>query len=206
MVESDHTQLRLAERIGLNDSDRSVVYYTALLVNVGCHTDAREQAKWFGDDIALKSLKYSHRLRGVRSAAVGLRQLGSGHPLLARFRIGLEFAVSGHRDMDDMVEHHSEMAHRLGDELGLSALVLDALSAAYEQWEGKGWPGDLQGDGVPIAARLAEFVEVAHRIGGTGEATAVATKQRGAQFDPAFVDLLVTDADLIFAGLDEIQA
>lgn len=97
----------------------------------------------------------------------------------------------------------------LGVELGLNAQVLDALSAAYEQWDGKGWPGDLKGDGVPIAARLAqlaEFVEVAHRVGGTAEAMAVATKDRGAQFDPTLVDLLISDADLIFAGLDELQA
>ena len=46
--------LRLAERIGLDDEARAAVYYTALLVNVGCHTDAHEQAKWFGDDIALE--------------------------------------------------------------------------------------------------------------------------------------------------------
>ena len=47
--------LRLAERLGLDDQARAVVYYTALLVNVGCHSDAHEQAKWFGDDIAAKS-------------------------------------------------------------------------------------------------------------------------------------------------------
>src|SRR6185312_14484456 len=47
--------LRLSERLGLADQDRSVVYYSALLINVGCHSDAHEQAKWFGDDIALKS-------------------------------------------------------------------------------------------------------------------------------------------------------
>ncbi len=44
--------LRIAEQVGLDEEDRGVVYYTALLVNVGCHTDAHEQAKWFGDDIA----------------------------------------------------------------------------------------------------------------------------------------------------------
>ena len=49
--------LRLAETLGLGEDERSVVYYTALLVNVGCHSDAHEQAKWFGDDIALKSNK-----------------------------------------------------------------------------------------------------------------------------------------------------
>ena len=58
--------LRLAEGIGLDEEERAVVYYTALLVNVGCHTDAHEQAKWFGDDIALKAVKYDHELRSLR--------------------------------------------------------------------------------------------------------------------------------------------
>ena len=60
--------LRLAERVGLDEQERAVVYYTALLVNVGCHTDAHEQAKWFGDDIALKAGKYDHELGSLRAA------------------------------------------------------------------------------------------------------------------------------------------
>ena len=49
--------LRIAERIGLDEQARAAVYYTALLVNVGCHSDAHEQAKWFGDDIAVKATR-----------------------------------------------------------------------------------------------------------------------------------------------------
>jgi len=59
--------LRLADRIGLEEAERSTVYYTALLVNVGCHSDAHEQAKWFGDDIALKSTKCDGDFRSVRA-------------------------------------------------------------------------------------------------------------------------------------------
>jgi DNA-binding CsgD family transcriptional regulator len=47
--------LRLAERMGLDEADQEVVYYTSLLAWVGCHIDAYEQAKWFGDDMALKT-------------------------------------------------------------------------------------------------------------------------------------------------------
>lgn len=61
--------LRVAEQLGLDDQERAAVYYTALLVNVGCHTDAHEQTKWFGDDIALKSGKYDHEPTSVRGAA-----------------------------------------------------------------------------------------------------------------------------------------
>src|ERR1043166_3820564 len=79
--------LRLAERIGLGDEERATIYYTALLINVGCHTDAHEQAKWFGDDLAFKATKYDHPSRSVRGMAAGLKTLGAGHPLLQRFRI-----------------------------------------------------------------------------------------------------------------------
>ena len=47
--------MRLADRMGVDASDRSVVYYTALLAWLGCHIDAYEQAKWFGDDLGMKA-------------------------------------------------------------------------------------------------------------------------------------------------------
>ena len=98
--------LRLAEQLGLDDVERADVYYTALLINVGCHSDAHEQAKWFGDDIASKAIKYDHEPRSLRMMATGLSYLGRGQPPLHRFRLGLEFALSGRREVDGMIESH----------------------------------------------------------------------------------------------------
>src|ERR1700754_2957114 len=131
--------LRLAEGLGLDEEPRAVCYYTALLVNVGCHSDAHEQAKWFGDDIALKSIKYDHEPRSLRMAATGMRFLGAGHPPLHRFRLGLEFALSGHREVDGMIAHHATMARTLGEQLELSDEVLAAPGGSYERWDGRGW-------------------------------------------------------------------
>ncbi|HUG83998.1 MAG TPA: hypothetical protein VMM13_05510, partial [Euzebya sp.] len=100
VVRQTRIALRIAERLGLEADQRSVVYYTALLTNVGCHTDAHEQAKWFGDDIGLKGDKYVYGVHGPRAAVAGLRRLGAGHPVLHRFRVGLNFALSGHRELD----------------------------------------------------------------------------------------------------------
>jgi HD-GYP domain-containing protein (c-di-GMP phosphodiesterase class II) len=63
--------LRIAERFGLDDQERADVCYTALLVTVGCHTDAHEQAKWFG---------VAHHVRGQEAARA-----------LARRRAGRQF-------------------------------------------------------------------------------------------------------------------
>ncbi len=198
---------RLAERIGLDEPTRAAVYYTALLVNVGCHSDAHEQAKWFGDDIVLKSGKYDYEIRSLRGTAAGMRRLGSGNPPLHRFRIGLEFAISGHRDVDQMIAHHAGMARTLGEQLELPDAVLAALGGAYEMWDGHGWPNGLKGEQVPIASRLAmlaEFIEVAHRVGGVEAAQALARKRAGKQFDPALAQVMYADAELILAGLDEV--
>jgi HD-GYP domain-containing protein (c-di-GMP phosphodiesterase class II) len=198
--------LRLAEQAGVGEDDRVAVYYTGLLVNVGCHTDAHEQAKWFGDDIALKGDKYTLPLRGVKSAVAGLRRVGAGSDTaLDRFRLGLEFVVSAHHDLSGMLSHHSEMARRLGEELGLPEETLDALDASYEQWDGKGWPGVLSGGDVPLAARLAalgEFTEVAHRLGGVEAARALVRERRGKQFDPELADEFDAHAEILLSGLD----
>ena len=108
--------LRIADRAGLGEQDRMAVYYTALLVNVGCHADAHEQAKWFGDDIALRSGKYTHELGSMRSALATMRLVGAGNPPLHRFRVGLEFAFSGHRELDGMISQHAALAQTLAEQ------------------------------------------------------------------------------------------
>src|SRR5580698_6175773 len=130
--------LRIADRAGLGEQDRVAVYYTALLVNVGCHADAHEQAKWFGDDIALKSGKYAHELGSVRGVLATMRLVGAGNPPLYRFRVGLEFALSGRRELDGMIAQHARLAQALADQLGLPVSTREAIGAAYEQWDGRG--------------------------------------------------------------------
>ena len=196
--------LRLADRQGLPEHERVAVYYTALLINVGCHTDAYEQAKWFGDDIALKATKYEDGAHGALST---LRLLGSGRPPLQRVRTGVEFAVSGRRRVADMITHHALMAQSLARELGLPDAAADALGCAYEQWDGKGWPGRRSGAAIPPAARLAqfaEFVEVAHREGGAEAASELARRRGGRQFDPALAALIRDDAEALLEGLDAV--
>jgi HD-GYP domain-containing protein (c-di-GMP phosphodiesterase class II) len=197
--------LRMAERAGLDEDARAVVYYTALLMNVGCHTDAYEQAKWFGDDIELKSSKYDHEPGSIGEVAAGMRLLGAGNPPLQRFRVLVEFAISGRRDVADMIVRHAGMARALAAEIGLDKDVQEALGHGYEQWDGHGWPGRLKGLAVPVAARIvqiAEYTEVAHRVGGIESASGLARRRSGKQFDPSLASLLCAHADEIFGDLD----
>jgi hypothetical protein len=89
--------LRMSERLGLDESQRAVVYYSGLLAWVGCHTDAYEQAKWFGDDIALKADGFMVSDPGPRWL---LSRMGAGRPPLERARLGVAFVGAARRCAD----------------------------------------------------------------------------------------------------------
>jgi HD-GYP domain-containing protein (c-di-GMP phosphodiesterase class II) len=200
--------LRLGGFLALDEEQRSNVYYSALLVDVGCHTDAHEQAKWFGDDIATKATKYDQDMRSLAGMLTGLRMIGSGNPPLHRLRVGIEFLLYGHKEVDGMVEQHARLARALASELGLSQPVQDAVGSAYERWDGRGWPGDLKGEAVPLESRiaqLAEFLEVAHRVGGIEAARKLAKERAGAQFDPHLAAVFLDHAEEILDELDQTQ-
>ena len=110
--------LRLAERMGLDEADREVVYYTSLLVWVGCHVDAYEQAKWFGDEMALKA-DFRHTDFGAVAAQplFIFRHLGAGRPMAERALLGAAFAGDGRRAAEAMIENHWLAADGLGERL-----------------------------------------------------------------------------------------
>src|SRR5919204_86190 len=116
--------LRLAEPAGLDGQDREALYYGSLLAWVGCHVDAYEQAKWFGDDMALKR---DYRLTDFASPTAGplylLRHVGAGRPVHERLQVGAGFLHEGMQAAGAMLDNHWRGAvpvrrPRRGGELG----------------------------------------------------------------------------------------
>jgi HD-GYP domain-containing protein (c-di-GMP phosphodiesterase class II) len=202
--------LRLAQCLGLDEADREVVYYVALVVWVGCHVDAYEQAKWFGDDAAFKS---DFRRVDLGTVAAGqlfmLRHLGAGRSLVERARLGAGFLGDGRRSAEAMLENHWLAADELAARLGLSQRIRDSVEQTFERWDGKGFPKGARGDEILLTSRLvalADVVEVFHRSGGTDAAIAVARERRGTQFDPQIVDIFAAEAASVFADIDQASS
>jgi HD-GYP domain-containing protein (c-di-GMP phosphodiesterase class II) len=196
--------LGLAERLGLSESERSVVYYVALLAWVGCHVDSYEQAHWFGDDIALRRDVYSSDLVGVNRGRFAVRHLGAGRPPVQRARTALEFLLWNRDAMETMHGTHCVIAGELARRLGLGDAVREALLQMFERWDGKGGPRGLAGDAISLPVRLvqlADVVEVFHRAGGRQAAVEVARQRCGTQFDPSVVDCYCADVDELLAPL-----
>src|SRR3954447_16870727 len=125
--------LRMAEHLGFDEAERAVVYYSGLLAWVGCHTDAYEQAKWFGDDLHLKSEAFLEP-----GPTWLLRNFGAGRSLVERARLGVAFLGGGVRDMLVMLQNHWLAADELTQRLGLGPDVRQSLKESFERWDGKG--------------------------------------------------------------------
>src|SRR4051812_43427088 len=158
--------LRLGEHLGLDEAKRRVLYYSGLLAWVGCFTDAYEQAKWFGDDIALKADGFA-----MEGGEVGyfVGHFGMGRSLPERMRLALALLGEGRRAVESMLKNHYLATDALAARLGLGDDVRASLKQTFERWDGKHAPLGLKGEEILLTSRLihlANVVEVFHRANG----------------------------------------
>ena len=194
--------LRLGECLGLDEAERRVIYYSGLLAWVGCFTDAHEQAKWFGDDIAFKADSFA-----MEGGPVGylLGHLGLGQPWTERVRLGVAFLGEGRRAVISMLENHYLATDELAARLGLGDDVRASLKQTFERWDGNHTPLGLKGEQILLTSRLihlANLVEVFHRNGGVAAAVVAARERSGSEFDPVLVTLFCDQASALCGDLD----
>lgn len=211
MIRACLLSLRLADRLKLPEAQRRVIYYASLLAWVGCHTDAYEQARWLGDDIAAKrDARYQFDVSRARDSAsfIAKHLGGATRPLLQRVRTGIAFLGEGRRELDSLAENHYLAADELAARLGLGDDVRASLRQSFERWDGKGAFGAKR-DQIVISSRLinlADVVEVFRRVGGVPAAIAVARERSGTHFDPDLVALFCDEAPALFAELDAVNS
>ena len=201
--------LRLAERLGLDEAARRVVYYVSLISWVGCHVDAYEQAKWFGDDLALKADTRHTDMTGVAAKALVLRRVGAGRGA-AGARAGRP-RVPGRRARSARRRSRTTGWRRTSSPppSASGARCADAVYQTFERWDGKGVPAEATGEEILLPARLvnlADVVEVFHRARGVDAAVAVARERSGTQFDPALVAAFCAAAPEILRDVDAVTA
>ena len=196
--------LRLAEGIGLDEEQRAVVYYTALLVNVGCHSDAHEQAKWFGDDIALEvdqvRPRAAQRADGRRGDAPARRREPAAAPLPARARVRALRAPRGRR--------HDRPPRRDRADAGRAARAprtTCSRRSAPRTSGGTDAAGRASSRARSPARRRGSRSSPSSSRSRTGSAAStrraqLARERRGEQFDPALADLVEAEADVILVG------
>jgi hypothetical protein len=147
--------LRMAELLAFDEAEREVAYFSGLLAWMGCHTDAYEQAKWFGDDIALKRDGYRYDMgRPGDLLSFAWHSVGRGRPPLERLKIWLELPLAVRRNAMVDLRNHWLAADELAGRLGLGEPVRRSLRESFERWDGRGSAVRGRGDQADLARGL----------------------------------------------------
>jgi len=196
--------LRIGDLLALETRERAVLYYAGLLAWVGCHTDAYEQAKWFGDDIAFKRDAMFADQGVVTLARHLVTHLAAGRPLPDRIRTGMVFPVQGARWFGQILHSHWQTTDLLAARLGLGEDVRQSLKESYERWDGRGAMG-MRGESIRLTSRIVYLADVAaafERLAGYDEAVATVRARGGSALDPALAELFCDHARDLLDGLD----
>jgi HD-GYP domain-containing protein (c-di-GMP phosphodiesterase class II) len=199
----------LARRIGLDAAEREAVVYASLVAWVGCHVDAYEQAKWFGDEMALKKdARWVDRGSRAAESLFMLRHFGADQPLHRRVAMAPAIFGEAGRAAASMIETHWRASDDLMERLGLEQTVRETVAQSFERWDGRGEPAGLAGEQILITARvvnLADPVAAYYRAEGTRAAVAVAHERAGTQLDPKLVEAFADAAEEIFAEVEAAE-
>jgi HD-GYP domain-containing protein (c-di-GMP phosphodiesterase class II) len=191
--------MRLAGEVGLGAEERSALYYALLLKDAGCSSNAARMASLFGTDDrvvkpTLKTVDWHRALvLAVRTAQVSGRGDGTQGSLLERARHFWRVARGGEVTRQ-LIQVRCERGAGIARRIGFPEATCGAIRSLDEHWCGLGHPEGLEGDAIPLLARIvniAQTVEAFHHDHGLARAMRVVRERRERWFDPALADVVL---------------
>lgn len=188
--------MHLGQAIGLDDSQRWELYYTLLLKDLGCSSNAARICQlYLTDDLGFK--RDFKRVGDSLPQVVRfvLQHTGLKAGLAERFRSVLNVLREGPELAQELIQTRCQRGAEIARLLRFSEGVAAGIYHLDEHWNGRGMPDSLGGEHIPLYSRialLAQVIDVFHRADGQGAALAEAHKRSGQWFDPALVAALDT--------------
>jgi response regulator RpfG family c-di-GMP phosphodiesterase len=191
--------MHLGKRIGLSPEELSDLYYTLLLKDIGCSSNAaRICSLYLADDLSFKgAYKFvDTKLPEVMRFLVAHTGRSSG--MIERLQAMVNIARNGGEIARELIETRCQRGADIARSMRFSEAVANGILDLDEHWDGTGQPLRRAGEAISIFARialLAQVVDVFFMRGGAEAAIAEACSRSGRWFDPALAEVLNELAD-----------
>lgn len=193
--------MRLGRAIGLDEPSLSELYFTLLLKDLGCSSNAARICElYMTDDLAFKrDFKWvdGSLPQVVRFA---LEHTGVGASFAARMKLLVASLKTADADARELIATRCQRGAAIARRLRFSERIAEGIHSLDEHWDGRGQSEQLAGEAIPLYSRialLAQVVDVFHSVGGPQAAIDEVKTRRGTWFDPelatAFVALGTND-------------
>lgn len=189
--------MRLATEFGIPSQRMVTLYYSLLLKDVGCSSNAARLCEIIGggDERVVKAgVKLEDWTRPSRPKGSTLRLLwNTVHPNAnpARRAAGiLRIGLTQHRNNEEMITLRCDRGAQILRKLGLGEHAAEAVRGLDEHWDGSGYPERRSGSDIPLESRIlavAQHLDVFATEHGTLRAVQALHDRGGRWFDPKLV-------------------
>ncbi len=198
---------QLGRAINMRDQELSDLYYTLLLKDLGCSSNAARICElYLTDDRSFK--QDFKKIDGSLPQALRfvLGHTGLNASLAERFRTVVNILRNGGEISRELIEARCHRGAEIAAKMRFSKYVCDGILNLDEHWDGTGKPENKSGRDIPLASQIALLAQVAdvfHTTNGREAAISEVSSRSGTWFEPDLVEvfLAVSDSDEFWAAL-----
>jgi HD-GYP domain-containing protein (c-di-GMP phosphodiesterase class II) len=180
--------IHIGRQIGLSESDIWELYYTLLMKDVGCSSNAARICRLFMTD----DLNFKHDIKTIdgslpQALRFVLSHTGLKAGLAERIRTLVNVFLSGGQIAQELVETRCHRGAEIARKMRFSDAVACGIQNLDEHWDGGGMPLGLVGEAIPIYSRIAlmaQVVDVFQVANGVDAAKLEIQHRAGTWFDP----------------------
>ncbi len=197
----------IGRAINMREEELSDLYYTLLLKDLGCSSNAARicelylaDDRTFKQDFKMIDGSLPQALRFV------LGHTGLHANLAERFRAVINILRNGGEISRELIEARCHRGAEIAAKMRFSPRVCEGILNLDEHWDGSGKPENKVGRDIPLASQvalLAQVADVFHTTNGRHAAIDEVSSRSGSWFEPDLVEvfLAVSDADDFWAAL-----
>ena len=191
--------MHIGRAIGMSDDELWGLYYTLLLKDLGCSSNAARICElYLTDDLAFK--------RDFKTIGDSLPQVlhfvlkhtGLKAGLAERFRSVMTIMRDGEEIAQELIATRCQRGAEIARLLRFPETVSQGIYSLDEHFNGQGRPAGLAGESIPLYARialLAQVIDVFHTAGGVQAVLDEIQLRAGRWFDPLLVEAFGKVAD-----------
>lgn len=183
--------MHIGRAAGLGESQLWELYYTLLLKDLGCSSNAARICElYLADDLSFKRdfKTVGDSLPQVLSFVLTHTGLKAG--LAERFRSVMTILRNGSEIAHELIATRCQRGADIARLLRFPEAVAAGIYSLDEHFSGRGKPDGLAGEAIPVHARialLAQVIDVFHTAGGRQAAIDEVRRRSGQWFDPRLV-------------------
>lgn len=185
--------MHIGRRFGLDEGELWNLYYTLLLKDLGCSSNAARICELYLTD----DLQFKRDFKTVGDSLPQVLGFVLGHtglkaPLAERFRSVLTIFREGDEIAQELISTRCQRGADIARLLRFPDSVAAGIYSLDEHFNGQGRPHKLAGEAIPLYSRialLAQVIDVFHTAGGPQAAINEVRGRSGSWFDPVLVGI-----------------